>query len=412
MIHPSLTGEDFSKLKNPETGNPMLEDLITAAGSERGFLDYLWEKPPDHTGVFEFRKRSYVTYFEPLDWYIASSVYFDEQKEPAKQLGKKILVLAMLFLSISLILSLLLSMNLTRPLRKLMLSARDIERHGIENASIPVSGTVETRALGEILDTMIMSIRNAVREEETLNKALADTNNDLKQVNEQLVSEIYERQKAEEIIKAALQEKEVLLREIHHRVKNNMAVVISLLNLQTNHVPDKRVKAALEESKNRVRSMALIHESLYRAESLTEICIQDYASTLINTLLFAIEGSSSRISTTVSAEGVVLSADQAVYCGLILNELVTNSLKYAFENQAVGIIEVTARTTESQEIELIVNDNGSGIPESVGSGSKKTLGMRLVSLLVENQLGGRWRVYNDNGTWCVIQWPIDVRSES
>lgn len=408
MIHPSLQGENFKKLKNPVTGNPILVDLMSASHSTKRYIDYLWEKPPDHKGDFRFLKRSYVTYFEPLDWYIASSVYFDEQEKPAKDLGKKIIVVAVFFVSISLVLSLLLSMNITRPLQKLMHSARDIELHGVEYAVIPVSGTIETRELGEILDMMIRSIRNAVKEEESLNRELAEKNLDLKEVNEQLMIEVNERQKAETVITAALHEKEVLLREIHHRVKNNMAVVISLLNLQANNVPDERVRTALEESRNRVRSMALIHESLYRADNLTEIYLQDYASSLVRTLVYTIEGRSDRIKTVVNTGGVLLSVDQAVYCGLILNELVTNSLKYAFKSTDTGTIDIFARITDENEVEMIVKDNGIGIPPSVEPGSNKTLGMRLVSLLVENQLGGHLQVVNDQGTQCVMRWPLEV----
>ncbi|MCP3898408.1 MAG: hypothetical protein GY707_01590, partial [Desulfobacteraceae bacterium] len=366
IIHPSLEGEDFSELINPVTGNPILEDLMAAEKTEKQQLDYLWEKPPEFTKEFRFKKRSYVVYFEPLNWYIASSVYFDEKIVVAKKLQNKVLFLSAIFIGIGLFLSLLLSENLTTPLSKLMRAAKRIESKGFSSDIIPVTGTIETKELGAIFAHLIQSLQYG------------------------------------------LKEKEVLIQEIHHRVKNNMAVIISLLGLQARTVINTRVKHALEDSQNRIKSMALIHESLYQSNNLSEISLKEYATNLIRTLVRAMEKDREKVKTQINIDNVNLSVDQAVLCGLILNELITNSMKYAFSGKRDNLIEVSAQyTTNPDEIKLTVKDNGPGIPEGINIKENKTLGLRIISLLIEHQLEGSWNIENDNGTHFTAQWPIN-----
>ncbi len=366
IIHPSLEGEDFSNLINPVTGNPILEDLMAAEKTEKQQLDYLWEKPPEFTEDFRFKKRSYVVYFEPLNWYIASSVYFDEKIIVAKKLQNKVLLLSAIFIGIGLFLSLLLSENLTTPLSKLMRAAKRIESKGFSSDIIPVTGTIETKELGLIFANLIQSLQQG------------------------------------------LKEKEVLIQEIHHRVKNNMAVIISLLGLQARTVTNTRVKDALEDSQNRIKSMALIHESLYQSSDLSEISLKDYATTLIHTLVRAMEKTKGKVETQINIDNVNLTVDQAVLCGLIFNELITNSMKYAFSGKRDNLIEVSARyTTNPDEIKLTVKDNGLGIPEGINIKENKSLGLRIISLLIENQLEGSWNIKNDNGTCFTAKWPIN-----
>ncbi|MBU2629831.1 MAG: cache domain-containing protein [Proteobacteria bacterium] len=368
IIHPSLKGEDFSNLINPVTGNPILEDLIAAEKTKTKQIDYLWEKPPDFKKDFRFWKRSYVVYFEPLKWYIASSVYFDEKNKLAKDLQNKMFILSAVFIGVGLLLSLLLSKSLTTPLSKLMHAAKNIEKKGFSSDSIPITGTIETKELGTIFAHLIQSLQQG------------------------------------------LAEKEVLLKEIHHRVKNNMAVVISLLGLQARNVMDTRIKDALEDSQNRIKSMALIHESLYRSTHLSEISLNDYTTTLINTLVKAMQKSKGKIETRINTDNVSLTIDQAVPFGLILNELVTNSLKYAFLRPHDNLLEINAQYTENlKEIKLVVRDNGPGFPENIQVKENKTLGLRIISLLVENQLEGKWDIKNKNGACFIIQWPIEKK---
>ncbi len=388
LIHPSLKGADFSKLLNPVTGNPILEDLMDAARSTGHHLDYKWNKPPEHHNRFDFWKRSYVVRFEPLDWYIASSVYFDEIKAPAQELKMKILYISTLFVAAVLIASLLLSKSLTRPPRKLTAAARRIEHEGIEAGSIPIMGTIETRELGKILGNMLQSIKAMVREKESLLDALETGNRDLTGANDRLQQEIGVRRQAENKLKATLEEKEVLLREIHHRVKNNLAIVISFPRLQGSSFSDERVKLALADSRGRIHAMALIHETLYRSENLADLKVNQYITKLEDAAEDAMLEAAGKVRITIRTDDIRLSIDQAVYRGLILNELITNALKYAFPGDG-GVIEITARHGEDPSwVELKVSDNGVGIPSDPAQRRQDSLGMRIISLLIEHQLEG------------------------
>jgi signal transduction histidine kinase len=186
LIHPSLVGADFSKLLNPATGNPILDDLIAAARTPEKHLDYVWEKPPSHRGEFVFPKRAYVEYYEPLDWYIASSVYDDEIAAPALALRKKALLPAAGLLVAALLLSVWLSKGLVKPLQRLMRSAKEIEHAGLRAASIPVTGPEETRELGTILGKMMTSIEAGVAEKEKLLTEVETANADLTRTNDEL----------------------------------------------------------------------------------------------------------------------------------------------------------------------------------------------------------------------------------
>lgn len=407
LLHPNLAGADFGKLINPVSGNPILKDLALAAQRPDQPFDYLWEKLPEHPGQFTFWKRSYVAYYQPLDWYIGSSVYFEEKKHSASALTRKLLWLSLAFLGVALILALLLSKSLTLPLRRLIRSAQELRIDGREEIKIPVSGPLETRELGQILEQMISSIRKAVTEREELLTTLERSNLALKDANLRLEEEISVRRQAEAKITAALEEKEVLLREIHHRVKNNMAVIIGLLGLQASHISDPRLRGALEDSRRRVKAMAIIHESLYRSESMAEISLQTYTKNLVGILQQAMVGPSASAEIVVEAEEMRLGIDQAVPFGLILNELVTNALKYAFPDRRKGLIGIRVFRASPLEAVLEVRDNGVGLPPGFSGSSPDTLGMRIISLLVERQLEGSWTVANDAGARFTIRWPLD-----
>ena len=269
-------------------------------------------------------------------------------------------------------------------------------------------GTVETRELGTILGYMIRSIKAAVRAKEELLNALEAGNLELSRTNIKLESEIRSRRDTEKKLRATLDEKEILMREIHHRVKNNLAMIVSLLRLQEASFTDERIKMALNDSRSRIHAMALIHETLYRSENLANLKVDQYISKLIDAVKAAMKKAAGRVHFKVLTDDIQLSSDQAVYCGLILNELITNALKYAFPDNS-GIIAITARyKRERSWIGLTVSDNGIGMPEDWEQRRKDSLGMRIISLLIEHQLEGEWRLENDNGTHFFIEWPLAV----
>jgi two-component sensor histidine kinase/ABC-type amino acid transport substrate-binding protein len=214
---------------------------------------------------------------------------------------------------------------------------------------------------------------------------------------------------AEARILSALREKETMLREIHHRVKNNMQVVQSLLSLQASKFDDPEVFSALVEAQSKIQSMALVHEFLYHSESLTDIDLQRYFEKLTMHLCHVFAQPIREINVEVHAEGTHVDIDQAVPCGLIVTELVSNALKYAFSAGSAGRISVSAIQGENHDMEMKVADNGMGLDDAVDPGTVQTLGMRLVTELVEDQLEGTWRVERNGGTRWVIRWPVSGR---
>jgi PAS domain S-box-containing protein len=220
--------------------------------------------------------------------------------------------------------------------------------------------------------------------------------------------DITNRLKVEEKIKASLREKEVLLKEIHHRVKNNLSVVSSLLHLQSNYLKDKRDLELFRESQNRVQFMSLIHQKLYQSDDLASIDFGDYIQTLANTLFQSYSVYPGKIDLILHVDRISLNVHKAVPCGLIINELISNSLKYAFpENfEDQRKISIYLHSERGNEIELIVKDSGVGIPEEFEFEKSSTLGLKLVTMLVEDQLSGSIKMDRKSGTTFFIQFKI------
>jgi PAS domain S-box-containing protein len=208
--------------------------------------------------------------------------------------------------------------------------------------------------------------------------------------------DITERREAEEQIKMSLKEKEVLLKEVHHRVKNNLQVVSSLLFLQSQTVKDEETRRILEESRNRVKSMAFIHKQLYQSTNVAQIDFSPYVRNLTRNLLESYKTNGNGVALDVRVEDVFLSLDIAIPCGLIINELVSNALKHAFLNGSKGQISVDLHRVGEKNV-LIVSDNGVGLPGEIDVLNTETLGLQLVSALVM-QIDGRLELVRDKGT--------------
>jgi PAS domain S-box-containing protein len=223
------------------------------------------------------------------------------------------------------------------------------------------------------------------------------------------ITDITERKQNEECLEQSLMEKEVLLREIHHRVKNNMQVISSLLNLQAARIREPALKAAFQDSQSRVRTMALIHESLYVSKKVSEINLKKYIVKLAQILFRTYNTSSSRVALKVKANDVLLDIDQAIPCGLVLNELFSNSLKYAFPENRKGEINVNVHLDEKGDVVLEFGDDGVGLPEGFDIRKTKTLGLSLAIRLTEKQIGGKMDVFRDNGLKYILTFSPRVR---
>lgn len=216
--------------------------------------------------------------------------------------------------------------------------------------------------------------------------------------------DITERMLAEEALRASLREKEILLQEVHHRVKNNLQIICSLLDLQSQKLNDEKTLEVFQESYNRIKSMAIIHEKLYQSTSLEKINFAEYIETLTNHLLLSYKVNPELIKTHVDIETIYLNIDTAIPCGLIINELLSNSLKHAFSNQTKGLIKLEFKSHKNQKFILTVKDNGVGLPKDFNLEEKATLGLKLIKVLTQ-QLEGEIELNQDQGTEFKISFP-------
>ena len=226
----------------------------------------------------------------------------------------------------------------------------------------------------------------------------------LQLTNEKLQQEIAAREIVEENMKRSLSEKEVLLKEIHHRVKNNLQVISSLLNLQVMTLEDEDLVATIADSQHRIRAMALIHEQLYQSSDLAYIDFAQYAQSLVSYLSSSYLSGTDNVILTTTIDDIHLDIDTAIPCGLIINELVTNALKHAFPDSRSGEVCVKMHQSETQGYTLTVNDNGIGLPADIDLHQTTSLGLRLVNLLT-TQVGGTVQFHRDCGTTISIDLP-------
>jgi PAS domain S-box-containing protein len=225
-------------------------------------------------------------------------------------------------------------------------------------------------------------------------------------------NDITARKRAEDQLRASLNEKVVLLQEIHHRVKNNLQVISSLLDMQAMRTSDPLAVQVLQDSQNRVRAMALVHEKLYRSQDLSSIDIAEYIHGVTSYLLGAYGQHARGASLNVQIDDVALNLDMAIPCGLIINELVTNALKYAFPpdegrrpaGDKQDEIRVELRAQDDSRLALVICDNGVGLPPDLDMKSPQSLGLRLVSMLTQ-QLRGKLELDRNGGTTFTITFP-------
>lgn len=257
------------------------------------------------------------------------------------------------------------------------------------------SGEVKTRqtilalSVATLLAILVFLFYNRFRLKKKTSDALAIKNDEI------------EKQKA--LIQISLGEKETLLREIHHRVKNNLQIISSLLNIQSAHIQDENVLASIQEGQSRVQAMSLIHQNLYQSEHLSNVDIENYLRQLVAYLSDMYAGENKTIEVSVNAPGINFDIDTAIPLGLIVNELVSNAYKYAFENLDKGVIQVSIKAINDIDHELTVADNGKGFAENIDPGKTNSLGLKLVQIL-SRQLRGKFSVQSVEGALFLVSF--------
>jgi two-component sensor histidine kinase/HAMP domain-containing protein len=276
---------------------------------------------------------------------------------------------------------------ITKPINELIKDAEIIGKGDLEH-KIDLRTKNEMRQLGNSFNKMTKDLKETTVSRDKLDK------------------EVTERKKAENQIKASLHEKEVLLQEVHHRVKNNMQIISSLFNLQSGHIKDKQASEIFKSSQNRIRSMALIHERFYQSEDMARVDFAEYAQNLTGHLFSSHGINPGAVKLNLKIKDAFLDLNTAIPCGLIINELVSNSLKHAFPGNKKGEIKIAANPLNENEIELIVSDNGVGLPKEVDFRKTDSLGLHLVNLLAEDQLHGDIKLDREKGTSFHIRFKV------
>jgi len=222
-----------------------------------------------------------------------------------------------------------------------------------------------------------------------------------------IVRDVTDRKRAEEQLHASLQEKELLLSEVHHRVKNNMQVISGLLDLPAALSGNQERRRMFHESQSRIHAMSLVHEKLYGSKDLARIDLADYVRTMSQDLFQTYKSNLGKIDLIIQTDGdVYVDINKAIPCGLILNELISNALKHAFLGDRHGKLQIILREKNNTEIEIIVCDDGLGLPDDVDIHQPRSVGLHLVKGLVRNQLDGQIEVRRDNGTEFRIKFPL------
>ncbi len=222
-----------------------------------------------------------------------------------------------------------------------------------------------------------------------------------------IVRDITNRKKVEEKIKSSLKEKEILLREVHHRVKNNLQIISSIINLQANNTKKEEIKTVIKEIRNRILSMAIIHEKLYQSDNIAKVEFSSYVRSLMMGLFTTYGITHDKVKMEIDVYNVPLNLDFVVPCGLIVNEIVSNSVKYAFPGDMKGKIKVRFKPLQDKNgYELDIIDNGIGMSKDIDFNKTETLGLRLIRALI-TQLGGDVKLVKNNGT----HYHIDFKSD-
>lgn len=217
-----------------------------------------------------------------------------------------------------------------------------------------------------------------------------------------MFNDLTELKKAENLIKASLEEKEILLKEIHHRVKNNMMMIASLLTLQAGNTKTKEIKDFIQKSQSRILTMTLVHESLYESDNLASIDMEDYIFRLVSGLKAAYSNYTINIRIDYDIDDIRLNSKTLIPLGLVITEIVTNCFKHAFTGKTNGTINISMKKSGILQFSLTISDDGCGLPSEIDFKHSKTLGIKLISGFAEGQLNGKLYISRENGTKILI----------
>jgi two-component sensor histidine kinase/HAMP domain-containing protein len=316
------------------------------------------------------------------DWMLMVKSDTDEAMVDVIAMRNWLIQIAFISVAAAILLSTIFAGTITRPIGKLTKFAEGV-RGGQLYGRVEMDETGEFAVLSEAFNEMTRSLETA--------------RNQLESDNVELQAQVEERLRAEAALRETVRQKDTLLRELHHRVKNNLQIISSLLNLQSANIQDESVRQIFTESRNRVRSLAMVHERLVRADDLDQIPIGDYVESLVANV-FRSYGATEKVTAEFDVADICLTVDTAVPCGLIINELVSNSLKHAFNGSQAGVVTIGLHQDSDGSYVLEVGDNGSGIPRNVDFRTTESVGLQLVVALTDQLDGSITSCEVDAGT--------------
>ncbi|MBE9531448.1 MAG: HAMP domain-containing protein [Proteobacteria bacterium] len=376
------TPGELAILKNKDAG--WIEESI---GRDRLISAFAPLKSDTHTRVPALGAIKGVSgeRWELSKWYIFIRLHKGEAFASIYLVQRAIFIIGILSAFAAVILAVFVTRAFSRPIETLTMGVRSIGE-GSTLAEVNIESSDEIGALSKAFNEMAQNLRETTVSRDILTK------------------EIGERKEAEKTIKKSLKEKEVLLKEVHHRVKNNLQVISSLLNLQKGHISDPEAINVFEESQNRVMSMAMIHEMLYQSEDFSSVDLKVYLQDLTAKLFSTYRQDGTNIKLKENIDSINVEIDTAIQLGLVANELISNALKYAFNETGEGTIKIEFLKGATGSSTFSIKDNGSGMPEGFSIVDTDSLGLRIVELMVK-QLDAKMELISDNGTEFTITLP-------
>jgi len=384
IIHPYLSGKDVSDVKNKQTGTYLIEDLMKAARNPEVPFEYLWDKPTDR-GNYKYIKQSYVSYFPPLDWYVASTVYKDEITAPAEILSRKIFYLSIVFLGVVIVLSMVFSDTLVRPIRNLIKVMKNVTEEGTTDIQVPIEGVTETRQLGEIFNRMLKSINEAVEAKDRYARKLERFNEELERTVQQRTRELLEaNKKLQELDKL----KTDFLSTVSHELRTPLTSVLGFARIikkrldevviPSVNIKDKKTERAVRQVRDNLeiiiaegeRLTALINDVLdiakiesgrieWREEDVDMVDVFERATAA---MLSLVEGKGLYLRKEYEVGSAVVRGDRDRLIQVVTN-LLSNAIKFTDRGGIVCRVGVREAVVRCE-----VEDSGCGIPTEMLEG--------------------------------------------
>ena len=378
IIHKNkeLEGKNFSTYLNPGKSTYIIDDLIKAYKSGEKTLYYNWDKPSDR-GNFKYKKVSWIEYEPHFKWYICSSEYIDEAYADSENLKDFMIYSILIMVVLIILLGLYFLKQIFEPVLTLAHNAQEV-----------IDGNLDARYTDKIRDDEIGLLALQYN-------TMLDT---IKNQMETLDTKVQEKTQK---LTVALHEKELLLKEVNHRVKNNLNVISSIIGLQAFHNNDKNMNHFIETIQHRIQAMSIAHEMLSKKSMLNSLDVQEYITHLVESLIEAYTQDPSSCKCIYDIDNLHFDLDTLLSCGLIVNELVTNAIKYAL-NQPDSYLKVTIKK-EGNTIKLSVKDKGEGFKNDKNFG----VGLELVAILAE-QLQGDMTIINKDGSEIIVSFPDPI----